>query len=194
MPARRGLTGRCALVLVFAGLTRRTMRRLVRLLLVALTGSLPPAWAQFDRQVLAQPAALPAFTLQDLSGKPWHLSHLRGRSVVLNFWATWCAPCRQELPSLQTLAELLGTEHTLVLAVNVKEAAPLVQRFATRTALGLPVLLDHDGALAKRLGIHTFPTTLLIDRQGRTRERVVGEVNWSGPQALTWVEALHTIK
>jgi thiol-disulfide isomerase/thioredoxin len=155
-----------------------------------------PLWAhaQFDRQVLVKPLALPAHTLQDLDGQAWRLSSLRGRVVVINFWAAWCAPCRQEMPTLQTLAELMGPDQSLVLAVNVKEPKALVQRFARNTALTLPVLLDSEGTLAKQLGVKIFPTTLLIDRQGRIKERVVGEVNWSSPQALAWVEALQALK
>ena len=134
--------------------------------------------------------AVPAFQALDTSGKTWRLADLKGRAVLINFWASWCEPCRAEMPTLQQIADLYGADKLLVLAVNFKEHPTRAIRFAASTSLTLPVLLDPQGQTARAWGVKVFPTTVLIDRQGRPRQRVQGEVDWTGDAAAQWVEAL----
>ena len=96
----------------------------------------PSANAQ-GHELVPWPArkAIPALSVADLDGKVWRLADLRGKAVLINFWASWCAPCQTEMPSLQTLAELYGPDKLVVLAVNFKESAPVVQRYRLRTGL-----------------------------------------------------------
>ena len=134
--------------------------------------------------------ATPSVQLPMLDGGAWTLAGVRGRPVLLNFWATWCEPCRAEMPSLQQLATRHQAQGLQVLAINFREADSTVRRFMATTALGLPVLLDADGGAAKAFGVHTFPSTVGVDRAGKARYVVTGEVDWAGPQAERWIEAL----
>jgi len=136
--------------------------------------------------------AAPPLALSDLNGKPWELSALQGRAVMLNFWATWCEPCREEMPSLQAMAQRHEADSLLVLMVNYRESEPGIRRFLERTPLALPVLLDSDGSAARAWTPRVFPTTVLIDRSGRPRHQVVGAVDWNGAEAQQWVRELLT--
>ena len=115
---------------------------------------------------------------------------MRGKAVLINFWASWCEPCRAEMPSLQTLAELYGPDKLVVLAVNFKEGTAAAQRFVARSDLQLPVLLDPFGQTARQWGATAFPTTVLISADGQVRGLVRGEVDWTGAQAARLVEPL----
>ena len=148
-----------------------------------------PAAAQFQKTPWPATQAAPALDLTDLQGQHWTAERLKGRAVVLNFWATWCPPCKEELPSLQTLHEL-GGGNPLVIGINVRETATRVRRYVESTGLGFPVVLDPQAELAKRYGVTAFPTTLLIGPDGRIRWRVVGEVDWAGPEAGRWIASL----
>jgi thiol-disulfide isomerase/thioredoxin len=112
-----------------------------------------------------------------------------GKVVVLNFWATWCGPCKEELPTLQTLHDL-GDSRVVVLSVNVREPAPRAMRYAQATGLTFPVLPDPKGDLAKRWGVTVYPSTLLLAPDGQARWRVVGDVDWSGREAQGWLTQL----
>ena len=109
---------------------------------------------------------------------------------MLNFWASWCEPCRAEMPTLQQVADLYGPDKLLVLAINFKEPARRAIQFAKSTGVTLPVLLDTDGKAAQKWGVKVFPTTLLIDSQGRAHQRVTGEVDWSGTAAEKLIAGL----
>lgn len=151
----------------------------------------PLAQAQ-GYEVQAWPAnqAVPALQATDLSGRVWRLSDLRGKAVLLNFWASWCAPCRAEMPSLQAMADFYGPDKLLVLTLNFKESAAVAQRFAQRADLRLPVLLDPQGQLARQWGATAFPTTVLIAADGQVRALVRGELDWTSLAAAQWVEPL----
>ena len=170
---------------------RRAMRRLGRRLFLALwlpACALPVA-AQFQKTAWPVAQATPALDLTDLHGQRFTAEGLKGRAVVLNFWATWCPPCKEELPSLQTLHEIGGGD-PVVIGVNVRETASHVRRYLASTGMNFPVVLDPQAELAKRWGVSAFPTTMLIGPDGRARWRVVGEVDWSGREAAQWVGAL----
>jgi thiol-disulfide isomerase/thioredoxin len=137
----------------------------------------------------ARQAAAPLDAV-DLSGRAWNLPALRGRAVLLNFWASWCEPCRAEMPTLQQLADFYGDDRLAVLALNFKEAPAVAARFAARTQLKLPVLLDPSGDNARRWQVKVFPTTILIGSDGRPRWRVRGEMDWTSQEAGRLVEGL----
>ena len=126
---------------------------------------------------------LAGFKLLDISGKQWTGADFAGRAVLLNFWASWCEPCRAEMPSLQQLADKHGPAKLLVLAINFKEPAARAIQFSKTSGVTLPVLLDVDGKAAARWGVRIFPTTLLIDSRGKPRQRVKGEFDWAGSAA-----------
>lgn len=155
-------------------------RFLAQLAALGAMGSVP-AWAK-DFEVSRWPAGepVPAFQATDLSGKTWRLADLRGRAVLLNFWASWCPPCRAEMPSLQDMAAFYGPGEIVVLTINFKESRGTAARFARASALDLPVLLDPHGDIARQWGVHVFPTTVLIDAAGRPSAVVRGGVDWTG--------------
>jgi thiol-disulfide isomerase/thioredoxin len=133
---------------------------------------------------------IPQLTGTDLSGQVWRLADLRGKAVLINFWASWCEPCRVEMPALQALAQKHGPDKLRVLTVNFKEPAATAQQFASRTGLSLPVLLDPQGAIARQWEVRIFPSTVLIGADGRVRGVVRGELDWSGVPAAKLVEPL----
>lgn len=132
----------------------------------------------------------PALTLDDLAGKPVDLKALRGRVVLVNFWATWCEPCRDEMPALTRLRERMKDRPFDVLAVNYGESNPKIAAFLEREKLSLPVLLDPDKAAAGRWNAKGLPMTFLVDARGRVRYWVFGERDWSEGDALQHVEKL----
>jgi thiol-disulfide isomerase/thioredoxin len=141
------------------------------------------AQSGFDATPWPSGLPLPPLSAPDLAGRPWNLAQLQGRAVLLNFWATWCEPCRAELPGMQALADLHGPDRLAVLCVNAKESAEKVGRFVLATGLRLPVLLDPDGRTTQAWGVRVFPTTVLIAADGKARWRIRGEVDWSGSAA-----------
>lgn len=128
------------------------------LLTLFLVGSAPAA--DFPR------VDFPDLVLYDLKGTPSKLSDYRGVVVVLNFWATWCGPCRLELPELQKLHNRLGGKGLVVLAVNVDTYKQVVPAFVERMKLSLPVFVV-EPQVEQQLGISTIPFTLILDKEGR---------------------------
>ncbi len=117
--------------------------------------------------------AMPDFHMNTLDGGSWSLSGHRGSVVLLNFWATWCPPCRQELPGLVRLAKTYRDRGVEVAGISMDEEAELVRQFAAQHAISYPVLLPRPGEeLASQ--VQSLPTSLLIDRQGRIARTYVG--------------------
>jgi len=135
-------------------------------------------------------APAPDFELTDLTGRPVRLQDFRGRVVLLNFWATWCVPCRDEIPAMETLSRELGARGLAVLAVNYKESPPLVTGFAREYGLTLPVLLDPEGGMATRYGLVGLPATYFIDRSGVLAASVLGFRDWNAPEARAYLDRL----
>lgn len=125
----------------------------------------------------------PSLELTDLGGKSWSLAALKGRPVLLNFWASWCEPCRAEMPSLERLAAKHGRAKLVVLTVNYQEPEATIRRFLEARPVALPILLDPEGDAAGLWTPRVFPSTVLIDRTGVARSTVVGELDWAGAEA-----------
>jgi len=134
--------------------------------------------------------ATPDLALPDESGRAWRLSDARGRVVLLNFWASWCEPCRAELPSLELLAARHEARGLQVLAVNYRETDAALRRYTEAQPLSLPILRDVDGGAARSFEARIFPTSVLIDRQGRVLFSVVGEADWNAEPVRGWIDAL----
>ncbi len=134
--------------------------------------------------------ATPRIELAGLDGSSWRLASALGRPVLLNFWASWCEPCRAEMPALEQLARDHRAGGLQVLAVNYRETEGAVNRFLAKTGLALPVLLDREGAAAKAFDVRIFPSTIGIDRRGQARFVVTGEFDWSSALAARWVADL----
>jgi len=133
--------------------------------------------------------AQPVFEVRDTNGHVWRVEDQAGRVVLVNFWASWCEPCISEMPSLQALATQRPDELT-VLAVNFKQSLPAIDAFVQRTGLTLPVVADPQGTLARQWGVKVFPSTVLIDAQGKVHGVVQGELDWTSPQAQALLRPL----
>jgi thiol-disulfide isomerase/thioredoxin len=148
------------------------------------------AFAQAGLRVLRQRAAPPDFSLPYLSGGTAALSSLKGKVVLLNFWATWCPPCRAEMPSMEALYRRFKQAGLEILAVNCAEKTPDVQRFISGNRYSFPVMLDSSGEISGRYGITGIPTTYILDREGKILLRVVGSLRWDDPGIIAAIEAL----
>ena len=125
----------------------------------------------------------PAFLLNDSDGNVVRLDDLRGKVVLLNFWATWCPPCRLEMPSLEALHRQLGLRGLAVLAVATRDDASDVWSFFNEHRLSFPALLDPGAHAYRDYGIWSLPTSFVIDKQGYLVGKVVGHRDWSSEQS-----------
>lgn len=132
-------------------------------------------------------ALAPALALRDLDGAPVRLDAYRGRTVLVNFWATWCAPCVIEMPSMGRLREALKGDGFEVLAVNIQENAARIRPFVERLDLDFPVLRDHDGAVRRAWDVRVLPSTFVVDPTGRVALVAVGELEWDAPEVVARV-------
>lgn len=165
------------------------MAVLARLLLLLPLLALQPAWGSSETARWPAGQATPDFSLADGQGKTWKLSQARGKVVIVNFWASWCEPCRAEMPSLQQLADFYGND-LVVLAVNFKERDAKVAQFAQAAGLSLPMPMDRDGAVAASYGVKIFPSTIVVGKDGKARLRLTGEVDWTSREVAAWLEPL----
>ena len=138
----------------------------------------------------AEPVVAADFELADLTGRPVRLSDFRGRVVLVNFWATWCAPCREEMPALGTLAKDLAPHGLTVIAVNHKEAKSVIEGFLREGKLTIPVVLDRDGGVAERYQVYALPATFVVNRRGKIVGTVLGSRDWVGPDARDYLSRL----
>lgn len=132
----------------------------------------------------------PALVLNDMSGVRHDLSRYRGKVVLVNFWATWCAPCRAEMPSMDRLRERHAKDAFVVLAVNVDEPEQRIRNFLGRIPLGFTVLPDPGMRVTRDWSARVLPASFLIGRDGRIRYSVRGEVDWTSEPVLKLVRRL----
>jgi len=134
--------------------------------------------------------APPPLALKSLAGSEIDLARLRGKVVLVNFWATWCEPCRDEMPAMDRLRERFADEPFVILAVNVDEPEQRIRRFLDRLPLGFEILLDPGLRATKAWGARILPSTYLIDRNGRIRLAARGELDWADEQNVGAIRAL----
>jgi thiol-disulfide isomerase/thioredoxin len=142
--------------------------------------------------VLDAPLEVPDIAVATPEGAERRLADWRGDVVVLNFWATWCVPCRVEMPSLDALAAATEGQGITVLAVATGRNPPeAIARFYTEAGIArLPVLTDRGSALARAMGVMGLPATIVIDPEGREVGRVIGEADWNAPEVRSLLAAL----
>jgi thiol-disulfide isomerase/thioredoxin len=134
----------------------------------------------------------PPLELTDSRGTPHALTAYRNRVVLVNFWATWCAPCREEMPALQALQNKMGKEQVVVLAVNYGEALEKVQQVVQQMPVDFPMLLDRHMQAAKAWQVRVLPTSFVLGQDGQIRYSVVGLLDWSAPEVLKLLTELST--
>jgi thiol-disulfide isomerase/thioredoxin len=136
----------------------------------------------------------PALALKDLDGRERSLADYRGTVLLVNFWATWCEPCRDEMPSMGRLRTQLAGHPFDVLAVNYGESATRVRDFVTKERLDLTVLLDAGQNTARAWRVRTLPSSFLVGPDGRVRYSVVGELDWARDDTVTLVRSILPVR
>jgi thiol-disulfide isomerase/thioredoxin len=121
----------------------------------------------------------PALVLKDLHGVTHDLAQYRGKVVLVNFWATWCEPCRDEMPSMQQLKRKLGGRPFVLLAVNLAESEQKIADFLRRFPLDITIVLDRNSAVRRDWSVQLLPTSFVIGPDGRMRYKVVGDLDWT---------------
>jgi thiol-disulfide isomerase/thioredoxin len=141
--------------------------------------------------IKSAPVDLPPLTFTDAGGKPVSLADFSGKIVLLNIWATWCVPCREEMPALDKLDTRLGGKDFQVVAVNIDQgSADKAAAFLQETGVThLALYTDPSGKLFATLKAVGMPTTLIVDRNGREIARLVGPADWASPEAVKVIEA-----
>ena len=134
--------------------------------------------------------ATPPLVLKDPAGKTYDLAAYRGKVVLVNFWATWCPPCREEMPSMQALRQRLAGKGFEVLAVNLMESEEKIAAYGDSELIDLPFLMDRDGAAARRWKVDMLPASFIVDRRGAIRYQILGEANWTGEKVAPSIERL----
>ena len=138
------------------------------------------------------PAATPTppLSLPLHEGGRWSLVEQQGKVVVLNFWATWCEPCREELPALELLDTRLADQGLRVVTVNFQEPSSRIDQFLRVWPMSLPILRDDSGQVSRAWGVRAFPTTVLIGRQGRADSLLMGALDAQSPELLAILRTL----
>jgi peroxiredoxin len=156
------------------------------------------AWAQTkinykvipNLEAMADNALVPDFTLSTPEGEKISLRDFRGKIVFLNFWASWCAPCREEMPSMEKLYQEFKDKNFVVLAVNVKDRKYDAVNFVKEMKITYPIAIDPDGQVGLLYGAWGLPTTYLIGPKGEGLARAWGPANWYGSAARKLIKAL----
>lgn len=125
--------------------------------------------------------ATPPLELSDLQGVKHRLADYRGKVVLINFWATWCVPCREEMPSIERLRASLEGRPFSVLAVNLAEPESRIRKFLDAVPVRFPILLDRDTKTTRAWEAKVLPATYIVGPDGKIRYRHIGELDWSRP-------------
>ncbi len=147
-----------------------------------------PAAAGTDRlatlglQAPNEPLGAPRFGLPDLAGKQVQLKDFRGKLVLLNFFATWCGPCREEMPAMERVFRAYQGKGLMVLAVNMQESVKSVRPFVQELKLTFPTVLDGSGSVSREYGIRALPVSFLVGRDGSILWRAMGGREWDSPE------------
>lgn len=161
--------------------------KVVSALLVAMAVS-ATAVADNKTGVYKLPAVKPFtaidFRLKGEDGKQYALSQFRGKLVIINFWATWCPPCREEMPSMERAWQKLKNHNIMFLAVNVGETEEEIFSFTATYPVSFPLLMDRNGSLAKQYPMVGLPTTYIVSPDGKVTHKAVGTREWDHPAVM----------
>ena len=171
------------------------MQRIIFLLLAFLIlplAACTKADAPKKGTVAAEKSPAPDVSVTALAnGSTLKLSDLKGKVVLLNFWATWCPPCREEIPSMMKLNSIMAGKPFQMVAVSIDEGGkPAIEAFFKESGFSLPTYLDESGASAKSYGITGVPESFIIDKQGVLVKKIIGGFSWDSPETVLFLEGL----
>lgn len=160
--------------------TKRLWMRVAILcvLLGALIFAVYSSFAKDNKEIKIGTQA-PNFSLEQLNTKPLKLSDLKGKGVVLNFWGSWCEPCKAEFPELEKQYQRFQSEGIEVVGVNISETPLAIQQFVDQYHVSFPILMDRQSEITRLYQIGPIPTTFFIDKDGIVKEQVIGQMNES---------------
>ena len=183
-------------------MNRRSRKRLAwAALAFSLVALLVLAWTHRDSFIpVGVGARAPTYSAATLTGQPVSLASLKGKVVVLNVWATWCAPCRVEMPALERLHEALGDEGLEIVAVSVDTPPGMlsptgqfggdVKAYVDAMGLTFTVLHDPERSIEERFLVQGLPTTFIIDKDGRIQQKIMGARTWDDPVYVNYIKEL----
>ncbi len=168
---------------------RRALTGIVALACAALV-AVPTHAAEPSRFIPWTQPHTPALALKDTAGRPQTLADYRGKVVLVNFWATWCEPCRDEMASMRTLRQRLAGQPFEIVTVNYGESEAKVTAYFKSAGLDFPALLDPNQEAPRAWRVRVLPASFLVGRDGRVRYSVIGEIDWSTDEVLKTVRTL----
>lgn len=170
----------------------KAIRLAQRLSLVLLLGYSVVAHAE-TKQILPQleqPFIAPDFSLRGEDGKTYTLAQFRGQVVVMNFWATWCPPCREEMPSMERLWQKVRGKGIVLLGVNVGESTDTIFEFTGSYPMSFPIPMDIEGKVIESYPVQGLPTTFIIDPSGKVTHRAIGSREWDSAAMVQMLQQL----
>jgi thiol-disulfide isomerase/thioredoxin len=181
-------------VAVYAPLRRRSLLRIATAMVLTTTVAACDRLSSFSREsaLFVEGRAVPPELLALISGEGEAARSWRGKMLVLNIWATWCGPCRHEMPSLNRLWGMLDPRKFAVVGISIDVDALLVSEFLLQNAIGYPNFLDPGGKVVRQLGLNVYPETLVISPDGSLVRRVTGWRDWSTPEMVGLIEGLYS--
>jgi peroxiredoxin len=156
------------------------MKKISLIILVLCLPFIIAACGESPVATVGKPA--PNFDTVDLKGEVWSLSKLKGKVVFVNFWATWCAPCREEMPSMQRLYAKMPKEKFEMIALFNNDKPAVVKNFVAKLGITIPILSDEYNFAGPKYGLTGVPETFIIDKQGIIREKFIGPAEWDSPE------------
>ncbi len=173
------------------------MRYLVLIVLLVLVGggayiyfNLPSTTEVVATAVVSGDVA-PDFQLEDTKGNRVSLSALRGKVVMVNFWATWCPPCKEEMPSMEKLNQIMAGEDFVMLAINTEEnGRSVVPAFLKNNPHDFTVLYDDKGTVQQQYGVYRVPESFIIRKDGTVDKKVIGAIDWASPKTIAYFKEL----
>jgi peroxiredoxin len=168
------------------------MRYLIMIVLLVLVGGGVYIYSNLPSSttVVAGDMA-PDFQLEDTKGNRISLSSLRGKVVMVNFWATWCPPCIEEMPSMDRLNKFMAEEDFVMLAINTEKDGRIVMpEFLKKTPYDFPILYDDQGTVQQQYGVYKFPESFIVGKDGTVVEKIIGPLDWSSPKTVAYLKSL----
>ncbi len=168
------------------------MRNLLLIVILAVIGGGAYIYANMPSTtaVVAGDVA-PDFTLQDTKGNKVTLSSLRGKVVLVNFWATWCPPCIEEMPSMERLHKYMAEEDFVMLAINTEQnGRTVVPEFLKKSPYTFPILYDDKSVAQQQYGVYKFPESFIVGKDGTVVEKIIGPLDWSSSKTVAYLKSL----